>query len=294
MAVQLSGQPGQGYNYQPYQSATTGLQPQATTQTQAQAPVATSAAATGTSSLFQPAYLGAPATVDPAFVNAPTSQGTSATAAQLDPSLLSSLSPTATIQQLLQGFAPQEQQGQNQLSQMLANFGVGGGQAVGAESQFQGQEAAGIAPAIAAAIQNAQGNSLNAGEFDTGNQQATGIFNAQQGQQNNQFNAGNALTAGLNNQSSANSAANTNAQAINATNAANVGEQNQAQQQEIQDLLNQYYAQLGAFSNINTAGQGAANTNATNYGQDITVSDPFADIFGPIVGAAGTAATGKL
>lgn len=293
MAVNLYGQPGTTANTQGQQwnTATQSYGTPVNTQTQQQAPVAQPAAQTGTSSLFQPGYLGAPATVNPALVQAPTAQGTTAQAAQLSPGLTNSLGSGATIEQLLQDYAPQEQNGQNQLTQMLANFGVGGGQAVGAENQFQGQEAAGIAPAIASAIQNSQGNQLNAGEFNAGNQQATNTLNATQGQQNNQFNAGNALTAALNNQGSTNNAATLNANDINSTNLTNTNIQNTAQQQELQDMLNQYYAQLGAFSNINSGGQSAGNQNAVNYGQDITVQqNPFQQVFGDLATGAQAAA----
>ena len=48
-------------------------------------------------------------------------------------------------------------------------------------------------------------------------------------------------------------------------------------------MLNQYYAQLGDFSNINTSGQGASNQNAVNYGNDITTTpNPFVQIFGQL------------
>ena len=112
------------------------------------------------SSLFQPGYLGTPATVAPTTANAPTA---------LDPSLVNSLGPQATIQQLLAGLQPQAQSAENNLNQTLADFGVGGGQAVGAQSQLQSQLMSSIAPSIASAIQGSQGNQLQAGEFGTSN-----------------------------------------------------------------------------------------------------------------------------
>lgn len=252
----IPGGPQQPAAGQTWNTATQSYGTPTNTATQQQAPVAQPAAATGTSSLFQPAYLNAPATVNPALVAPQTGQ--------LSPNLTNSLGSQATIEQLLQGYAPQEQNGQNQLTQMLANFGVGGGQAIGAENQFQGQEAAGIAPAIASAIQNSQGNQLNAGEFG----------------------AGNALTTATNNQNSTNNAATLNANDINSTNLTNTNIQNTAQQQQLNDLLNQYALQLGAFDQINTGGQSAGNTNAVNYGQDITVQqNPFVTAFGDISNA---------
>jgi hypothetical protein len=257
-------------------------------------------------SLFQPGYLGAPATVTPT-----TSGYTPAQSANYDLNGLAQtwqgpaqsqqggLDPTATIEQLLTGFQPQAQTANNNLTQMLANFGVGGGQAVGAETQLQAQQTAALAPSIASAIQNSQANQLqqsisNAGfsnanisNLDTilgqafgqnaSNQQSTNTLNANNNLQNNQFNA-----------SQTQNAATGNANALNSTNAANVAEQNQSQQQMIQDLMNQYYQQLQAFQNINTSGQGAGNQNAINYGQEVTVQqDPFTSIFGALAGAAG-------
>lgn len=254
--------------------------------------------------LFQPGYLGAPATVAPSYAAAPTAQGTQAQgtqaqAAQLDPNLLASLGSNATIQQLLTGAAPQEQNASNQLTQMLADYGVGGGQAVGAQTQLQAQLMSALAPSIASAIQSSQSNTLNAGEFDTSNQQSTNNLNATQGQQlnefnatggqqNNQFNASNALTAALQNAQAGTGASTYNANALNSTNAANVGQQNQSQEELINQMLNQYYAQLGDFSNINTSGQGASNQNAVNYGNDITTTpNPFAQIFGQLAQTGG-------
>lgn len=198
--------------------------------------------------LTQPAYLQGVSTYNPATVS---SQG-------LDPNLVASLSPNATIQQLQQAYLPQEQQATTNLNQTLADFGVGGGQAVQANQQLQGLLASSIAPALAQAIQNSQGMQLGAG----------------------QFNAGNALQAALANAGSANTASQFGAGATNAMNAANVGQFNQSQEQMLQDILNNYFSQFGAFSNIFGQGQGAGNQNAVNYGQDITVSDPFSEIFG--------------
>jgi len=223
-------------------------------------------------SLLQPGYLGSPATYQGSTVT-----GAQTNAAQLDPNLVNSLGSGATIQQLLAGFQPQAQNSDNQLNQTLADFGVTGGQAVGAMTQLQGQLGAALAPSIASAIQNSQANTLNAGEFNTGNTQ-----------QANLANQASTNTADLANQGSTNQANQYNATAENATNAANVGQFNQSQNEQLNALLQQYYAQLGAFNNINNSGQGAANQNAVNFGNDITVSDPFADVFGPLVGAGAT------
>lgn len=272
-------------------------QPQPQTQTAAQQATQAQPAAQANSanyaSLFQPGYLGAPATVNPTQAGAGTVdigqlmqgwQGSS----QLAPSLTNSLGSSSTIQQLLQGFAPQAQNSTNQLNQTLADFGVGGGQAVGAQTQLQSQLAASLAPSIASAIQNSQGNQLAAGEANQGaantNTNAlNSIFGSTLGQNANNLQSTNQFNAG-----SQNTADQYNASALNSTNAANVGQQNQTNATTLQDLMNQYNAQLGAFSSINTGGQTAGNQNAVNYGQDITTTqDPFTQIFGDLAGAGG-------
>ena len=220
------------------------------------------------SQLAQPGYLGTPATVAPSTYN-PTGYGAQQVSTQ-------GLDPMATIQQLLTGFAPQAQSAANNLNQTLANFGINGGQAVGAMSQLQAQLAGSLAPSIASAIQNSQGNILNAGEFNAG-----------AGNQAGQFNAGASNTAGQFNAGAGNTASLYNAGATNATNAANVGQYNQTQEQLLQDIMNQYYSQQGAFNNINTGAQSAGNSQAVQYGGQVSSSDPFSAIFGPLMGAAG-------
>jgi len=171
------------------------------------------------------------------------------------------LDPNATIAALIQSFQPQDASSTNNLNQTLADFGVTGGQAVGSMQQLQAQLQAAQDPSIAAAIQSSQGNILNAGEF---------------------------------NASAGNTASTYNANALNQTNAANVGQANQSQEQMLQDILNSYYAQLGAFSNINDAGQSGGNQNAVNYGQTVTTSDPFAQIFSGLTNVAAGAASNPV
>lgn len=247
-------------------------------------------------------------------------------ASTLDPNLLNSLGSNQTTALLQQSFQPGDQNSNNNLQAQLAAYGVTGGQAVGAMTQLQAQLAAAHSPALASAIQNSQANQLNAGQFNSNalnsqgqfnagaqntntntlnsllgnalgqnnsNQESTNQFNATQGQQNNQYNTTNDLNAALANQQSTNVANNYNATAQNNTNAANVGEYNQSQNQQLNALLQQYYAQMNAFNGINGASQTAGNTNATNYGQDITVSDPFGQVFGAL-GSAGAAYAGGL
>lgn len=262
--------------------------------------------------LFQPGYLGTPAGYTGSTVTAPTANasqydlsslyGNWGGPSTLDPSLTNSLGSNQTLGLLQQSFQPGDQNSNNNLQQQLAAYGVTGGQAVGAMTQLQAQLAAAHSPALASAIQNSQANQLNAGEFNSGAQNTnTNTLNSLLGnalgqnssnqESTNQFNAGNDLTAALNNQQSTNVANNYNATAANNTNAANVGEYNQSQNQQLNALLQQYYAQLGAFNNINGSAQGAGNTNATNYGQDITVQDPFGQVFGAL-GQAGAAYAG--
>lgn len=207
-----------------------------------------------TSSLTQPAYLQGVSTYDPSTA---TSQG-------LSQQLLNSLSPSATIQQIQQAYLPQQQQAETNLNQTLADFGVTGGQAVMAQQQLSGQLAGSMANAFASAIQNSQGNQL-AG---------------------NTTNANNALSTALANASASNNASQYNANATNQMNAANVGQFNQTQSQMLQDILNNYNTQMGVNAGIYGQGQSAGNQQALNYGQDITVSDPFAQIFGAAANAA--------
>lgn len=317
-------------------------------------------------SLSQPGYLGAPATVQAPGAAAVGSQTYLAQPGQfdvgqllqqwmkpggaqavdqvqaqnvggLDPSLLSSLGSSQTIQALLQGFAPQAQRSTNNLNQTLANFGVTGGQNVAAQTELQAQLAAALSPSIASAIQNSQGNTLNAGEFGVTNsannanrqlqagttnqgaqltqndlnaqiqagnasqfnalmgggvgqnaafQQAANLTNAGAQNASSQFDAGAQNNMNQFNANQGFQGSQFNANALNQTNAANVGQFNQSQQMALNNMINAYMAQLGAFNSINQGGQQAGNQNAVNYGQDIQVSDPF----GAILGAAKTAA----
>lgn len=202
----------------------------------------------GLSPLTQPAYLQGVSTYNPSTVS---SQG-------LDPNLVASLNPSQSIAQLQQAYLPQQQQAQQNLNQTLADFGVSGGQAVQANQQLQGLLASSIAPALANLIQGSQGMQLGAGEF----------------------NSGNALQAALANAGASNQAGQFGANATNQMNAANVGQFNQTQAQQLQEILNNYNQQLALNAGVYGQGQGAGNQQALNYGQDITVSDPFSQIFG--------------
>lgn len=292
-----NGQPAQPAPPQPDQSLPTPTAAGAYPASNAQ---------TDYSKLFQPGYLGAPTTVAPTNTNAAQTdlskllagwqnpQGPQAAGA-IDPTQFGS---NQTIMQLLQGFAPQAQRSTNNLNQTLADFGVSGGQAVGANTQLQAQLAAALGPSIASAIQNSQGNTLSAlgqnqGAEVSQNNLAAQLRGTNAGQYNAAFasglgqNTANEQQTNLANQSAANTANGYNADIFNRTNAANVSQQNQSQQQAITNMLNQYYAQMGAFNQINSGGQGAANNQAIQYGSQVTQqADPFTTIFGAAKAAA--------
>jgi hypothetical protein len=90
---------------------------------------------------------------------------------------LSQLSPQQTLAYLQQGFAPGDALATNNLNSTLADFGINGGQAVGAMTQLQAQLAGAQAPTLANAIQNSQANLLQGGEFNAGAQNQAGQFN---------------------------------------------------------------------------------------------------------------------
>lgn len=267
------------------------------------------------SSLFQPGYLGNPTTINPA-----TTTGSQYDLGSLLSQWMNPGGPQAaggvdanqfgagnTIQSLLQGFAPQAQRSTNNLNQTLADFGVSGGQAVGAQTQLQAQLAAALSPSIASAIQSSQGQQLSALQGNQGAQVSQNNLAAQlqgtnYGQQNSALanalgtNTANNQQANLSNQSATNNAAQYNATAANSTNAANVGQQNLSQQQMITNMLNQYYAQMGAFNQINNGGQTGSNNQALQYGGQVTTSDPFGQFMGALgqAGQAYTAGGGKF
>lgn len=239
---------------------------------------------------------------------------------QLNSGLLNSLGVDQTLGQIQTGMAPQTQQAEQSLNQQLAEFGVGGGQAIQANQQLQGSLAGGEANAMAAAIQNAQGNMLGAGQFDVGqanqmglanaqNKYASHLANSQAEQQNKQFNAQNqlglnefnannanqmglqnsqnALQAGEFNAGAENQAGQFNANNTNAMNQYNVGMQNQYQEALMNAILGNYGQQMGAQEGFIGSGQNAGNQNAVNYGQTVTQTP---GIFQDILGAAQAAA----
>lgn len=255
------------------------------------------------SALTQPAYLQGIAQYNPATVRYDPAKFASAAydpaaVSQLDPSLLASLSPNATIAQLQASMVPQTQQAFSQLQQQLADFGVQGGQGIQAGQQLSGQLAGSIAPAMAAAIQNAQSNQLNAGQFDVNALNNMAQFNAANQLGLSEFNAGgrnqfdltqreNALQAALANQAATNQAGQFNASNANAMNQYNVGVQNQEQQALLDAILGNYNAQMQMFGGLNQGLQQGLTNQGIQYGGQVTQNP---GLFNTLIGAAGAAA----
>lgn len=218
---QLPSAVSQGATTQPYAQQ----QPNDTSQ-QAQQPSAQA------SNPMQPFYM----------QNPPMAQAT-----MLDPSLMQALSPNATIQAILQGFAPQAASASRNLNDTLAAAGIAGGPAAGLQEQLQSQLASGLAPSIANAIMGSQGNILN---------------------------------ASLANQSAANSMTGLNTGDIMQQLMANTGYANQSQDQIAQALMNAYGMNFNAFNNLNDAGlQGVQSLSATNMGSAGNMANTMANNF---------------
>lgn len=188
--------------------------------------------------------------------------------ALLNPSQISSivsgnspdLSANATIQQILQGFQPEQQQQQAALNQQLAASGLSGGPAVAAQNQLNTQLTQALAPTIASAIQNSQANQLNQGQFAsnaliqalTGNVGAVNTAQQQQAQLNQQ--------AGLANQSAINSGNQLQANLLQQAGLANQSAVNSGNQLQAQLLQQAGLANADAANTANTANVGAYNT----------------------------------
>lgn len=253
--------------------------------------------------LTQPGYLGGVATYNPASYNPSTYKASTYQGAQVgfDPlmqSLLQSLSPQSTIGQLQQSMVPQTQAAFQGLNQQLADFGVQGGQAIQAGQQLGGQLEGSIAPAMAAAIQNAQANSLNAGEFNSSNALQAAMANQQSvdaaraadmaaKNQARQFDAGAFNAAGQFNAGEANAANQYNANQYNAMNQYNTGLQNQYQQEILNAILGNYGQQMGAAQGFIGAGQQGLTQQGLNYGQQVTQNP---GLFNDLLGAFSVAA----
>lgn len=246
---------------------------------------------------LQPAYLGAPPTINattaqgqtynpsgynPTGYNAANTGAAGYGASQLGQGLLGSLGTGATVQALQNSVAPTYGQQDQQLMQMLAASGVSPGSTAGTGifGNLAQEQLAGISPAMASAIQNSQANQLNAGQFNTGALNTAGQFNAgnqqavnlaNQASQNaaGQFNAGAANTGGQFNAGAQNTAGQYNAGNLQQAGQFNANAQNTASGQNLTDLLNQQLYNANAY---NTAGNnyfgaltGAYNSNANAF-----------------------------
>lgn len=255
---------------------------------------------------LQPAYLPQPATLSPTTVQP----------SYLSQPLLNSLGPQQTIGALQNSVAPQYQQQDQQMMQMLATAGLAPSSTAGqtAFNNLAQQQLAGISPAMASAIQNSQGNQLNAGQFNatTGNTGATynaGVMNSAAAQnlqnqlQQQQYNA-NAYTGAGNTYFNAETGAyNNNANAFNALNTAGVaGAQNLASGQQqggttlasgAQNEFPIYGGGSNPYGAFASAGTYPQPTGGTYSASPISGGQQYGSGFGsePIYDTAGAGAT---
>jgi hypothetical protein len=210
--------------------------------------------------LAQPAYLPTPTLQAPTYATpAANITGSQLSTSNVDPALLSALSPAAAEQLTMQGAAPGIQQQDNLLQQQLADAGIVGGPSTTAGDQLAQSQAAGFAPSLASEVTNSQNNLLSAANTGTANTQNAALAN--QGVQQNT----NLTNAGIANTSNAG-----NVNTINATNQANTGTYN-AQIAALMALLNgQSTTQAGQYggvtSNQQTGASNIAQTGANAYG----------------------------
>lgn len=222
---------------------------------------------------LQPAYL-----PQPGQLNATTVQPS-----YLSPQLMNSLGSGQTIQALQNSVAPQYNQQDQQMMQMLATAGVAPSSTAGgtAFNNLAQQQLAGISPAMASAIQNSQANQLNAGQYNasTGNTASTYNANAQ------------------------NNAAATNLANQNAQQQYNASAYNNAGQQYFNAETGQYNNNANAFNALNTAGlngtqnlsgQQASGANGLAQGaqNEFPVYGSNSNPYGALGGALGGSAYG--
>jgi len=250
------------------QSSIAGLAPSSSLPAQ-QAIAPTSAGGQGYNPL-QPGYLPTPATLNATTVNP----------SYLNQGLLNSLGPQQTETALQNSVAPQYQQQDQQMMQMLATAGLAPSSTAGqtAFNNLAQQQLAGISPAMASAIQNSQSNQLGAGEY-----------NATTGNTASQYNAG-----------SLNTAASQNLQNQLAQQSYNTGAYNTAGNTYFNALTGAYNNNANAFNALNNAGlSGAeglasgqqtsgttlANTAQTQYP---VYSNPYSGVSAASFGSAGS------
>ena len=124
---------------------------------------------------LQPTYLNNPPMVNPTTLGG---------------GFLSQFSPDQTISQILNYAQPLFQRSQNSLNDQLAAMGMEGGPALNAQNALNSNLMSSIAPMLAQAVQGAQGNMLNAGEFNANALNQGNYFNAQNTIGANQYNTG--------------------------------------------------------------------------------------------------------
>jgi hypothetical protein len=255
---------------------------------------------------LQPAYLQQPATLNATTVNPQ----------YLSPQLTNSLGSQQTVGALVGANQPQFQQQDQQMMQMLATAGLAPSSTAGqtAFNNLAQQQLAGMDPSIASAIQNSQGNQLNAGQFNatTGNTAAQNNANALNTtantnltNQNNQqlYNANAYNTAGTNYFNAETGAYNNTQNAFNALNNAGLaGSQNLATGQQsggnqlAATTANTFPVQSGSgYSSLGAAAGSAGqypqpsattnnyygtNTQAQNSGYDPNSSGYGSDLSG--------------
>lgn len=177
----------------------------------------------------------------------PQGQASTVAASQLPPWLMAALSPNQTIGQIYTAFQPQANQAEMNLSDTLAEYGISGGEGVAQQDALQSSLAEGLAPELGNAIMGAQGNVLNANEF-----------NANQGQNAAEFNAG-----------ATNNMTDFNLQNAIATATGNTGIANNFLQSLLGYQNSNYGQGLSGYTGLTETGLGGANNlagiNATQY-----------------------------
>lgn len=241
--MHVYGTPGRQQQQQPAQP-----------QPQAQAPQAQAHPAAANP--LQPTYMPTAPTVNATMGQAAQSNAPT----QLNQGLVNSLGPQATIQQIMQGFAPQAAQSTAALNNTLAAMGIVGGGAQDAQTMLQGQLASSLAPTLANAIQNSQGNQLNAGEFGVNN-----------GLQQSMNNAGMQQQQTLANQSASNQANLYNGTNDFNTNQYNATAANNSGNELANYMMQAYSMPFGAYNNINSMGLGGASSLAQQNAQNFPV-----------------------
>jgi len=244
---------------------------------------------------LQPFYEGQPSWLNPSYT-----QGSQSNYDTNLPAWLSGqngyLSPDSTIQQILQGFAPQAAQSTDSLNNTLAAAGIVGGPAATAQTELQGQLSASLAPTLANAIQTAQGNVLGAQEFQSGQglQQAlanaqlgeqTGLANQQAANQIGEFNIGNQIGANQFNAQAGNTAGNELAQMLYGGWGQELGQFGSLNSQELQNMFG---LESQGLSNIGELGYGASQNFPVQQSGDWSgLGQGLGGLFGGMFGGGG-------